>query len=66
MYPRGASNGIEIKGGHMACLDDAEFLNDTVIDLYIRCAFSHAHPSPLTVSLRHQTGAEGWPLSFRC
>lgn len=36
VYPPGAGNGIEIKGGHVGCLDDAEFLNDTAIDLYIR------------------------------
>lgn len=36
LYPPTASNSIEIKGSQVGCLDDGEFLNDTVIDIYIR------------------------------
>lgn len=37
VYPPGLPNGVEVRGSDLARLDDDEFLNDTVIDLYIRC-----------------------------
>ena len=40
VYPAGRPDGVEVRGSDLARLDDDEFLNDTVIDLYIRCADS--------------------------
>lgn len=38
VYPPGRADGVEVRGSDLARLEPDEFLNDTVIDLYIRCA----------------------------
>ncbi len=37
VYPPGRADGVEVRGSDLARLEADEFLNDTVIDLYIRC-----------------------------
>lgn len=37
VYPPGRADGVEVRDSDMARLEPDEFLNDTVIDLYIRC-----------------------------
>ena len=45
VYPPGLPNGVEVRGTDLARLEDGAFLNDTVIDLYIRCCSGCRGPS---------------------
>ena len=61
VYPAGRPDGVEVRGSDLARLDDDEFLNDTVIDLYIRCTAAlqpcaHAHAGLAAVIVVRTSG----------
>ena len=50
VFPPGDKEAVEVTAGDLARLDPGEFLNDTVIDYYIKCASKKSLIMTLTLT----------------